>query len=380
MNHYNAMGSVRVNINNELLLWAVQRAGYEKDQAEKSFPHLSSWLEGTKIPTKKQLEDFARKFYVPFGYLMLQAPPEEVPIIPLFRGDNVTALGNLNVLDTIHILSSRQGWLRDYLEENEYEELPFVGRYKNASVEELVKEIRNLLSIDEEWASLQSTPGAAVSYLANLIEDKGVAVEFNGVVGNSNKRRIEVSDCRGFVLVDTYVPFVFVNNNDSKRAQLFTLIHELAHVLIGYGSGYSSIDMESIQDSKERLCNLVAAEFLVPNSYFSKYWKSQTDIVTISKKSKASTIVVARRAYELGLLSKECLNEMYQHPFDADLPAKKKTSKGDFYRTLDRRLGSVFSTHIGNAIRSGQILYNEAYRLTGLYGNTFNKAFKLGMA
>lgn len=371
------MGSVRININNELLLWAIQRAGYEKDQAEKSFPLLSLWMEGMRLPTKKQLEDFAKKFYVPFGYLMLSAPPEESPLIPFFRGNEGSAAGKLNVLDTIHILSLRQGWLRDYLEENEYEKLPFVGRFNNVGEDGLVDAIRELLSLDETWAIQQPNPSAAVSFLSSLIEDKGVAVEFNGVVGNSTTRRIEVADCRGFVLVDAYVPFIFVNNNDSKRAQLFTLIHELTHVLIGYGSGYAGVDMDSAGDSKERLCNRVAAEFLVPRIFFDLYWKDQSDIITISKKSKASTIVVARRAYDLGLLSKDYLNDLYQQPFDSDLPPKKRSSGGDFYRTLDRRLGSVFSTHIGNAVRNGHILYNEAYRLTGLYGKTFNKAFKL---
>lgn len=374
------MGSVRVNINNELLLWAIQRAGYEKDQAEESFPLLSSWMEGSKLPTKKQLEHFSKKFYVPFGYLMLPAPPEETPIIPFFRGDNGSALGKLNVLDTIHILSSRQGWLRDYLEENEYEKLPFVGQFNSVGEDGLVDAIRKLLSLDETWAARQPSPSAAVSFLSNLIEDKGVAVEFNGVVGNSTTRRIEVADCRGFVLIDAYAPFIFVNNNDSKRAQLFTLIHELTHVLIGYGSGYASVDMDCVEDSKERLCNRVAAEFLVPRIYFDLFWKDQADLVTISRKSKASTLVVARRAYDLGLLSKERLNELYQQPFDPDTSHNRKSSGGDFYRTLDRRLGSVFSTHIGNAVRNGHILYNEAYRLTGLYGKTFNKAFKLEMA
>lgn len=371
------MESVRINIENEMLLWAIQRAGYKIDRAVAVFPLLQNWIERTKAPTKRQLEDFSKKFYVPFGYMMLPSPPAEEPIIPLFRGDEVTALGNLNVLDTIHILSSRQSWLREYLEDNEYEQLPFVGQYKDSQVDELVRVIRFLLSLDEGWAMQQSTPGSAVSYLSNLIEDKGVAVEFNGVVGNSNKRRIEVSDCRGFALIDPYVPFIFVNNNDSKRAQLFTLIHEFAHVLIGYGSGYSGFDVDGINDNKERLCNQVAADCLVPKFYFDNFWHGPTDIELISKKSKASSIVVARKAYDLGLITKTYLKELYLQPFDSDLPLKKKSSKGDFYRTLDKRLGTVFSTHIGNAIRSGQILFNEAYRLTGLYGNTFNKAFKL---
>jgi hypothetical protein len=48
------------------------------------------------------------------------------------------------------------------------------------------------------------------------IEDKGIITVFNGIVENNTSRAIEVDECRGFVLVDDFAPFMFINNSDRQ--------------------------------------------------------------------------------------------------------------------------------------------------------------------
>ena len=58
------------NIRPEMLVWAFERAGFNEERAVKAFPKLASWLSGEKLPTVNQLQQFAKRFYVPFGYLL----------------------------------------------------------------------------------------------------------------------------------------------------------------------------------------------------------------------------------------------------------------------------------------------------------------------
>lgn len=52
-----------------MLVWAFERAGFDEERAVEAFPKLESWLSGEKLPTVNQLQQFAKRFYVPFGYL-----------------------------------------------------------------------------------------------------------------------------------------------------------------------------------------------------------------------------------------------------------------------------------------------------------------------
>ena len=107
-----------VNVNTNVLTWAIARAGYELDAFTVKFPKVQKWLEGEKKPTVKQLEDFSKKVYLPFGYLFLPEPPKEKLPIPFFRSEGKRAdKVSVNVYDTILLMQQRQGWLKWYLKE-----------------------------------------------------------------------------------------------------------------------------------------------------------------------------------------------------------------------------------------------------------------------
>jgi hypothetical protein len=52
---------------------------------------------------------------------------------------------------------------------------------------------------------------------------------------------------------------------------------------------------------------------------------------------------------------------------------QKKSGGGDFYRTAKKRVGLTYAAHINQAVKSGQLLYRDAYKLTGLKGDTYQK-------
>lgn len=75
---------VRVEIEPDILLWALKRSGKE-DLVVSKFDKFDSWVSGSVQPTFKQLEKFAEFTSTPLGFLFLKTPPIEKEILPDFR-------------------------------------------------------------------------------------------------------------------------------------------------------------------------------------------------------------------------------------------------------------------------------------------------------
>lgn len=368
-----------MNVNADMLSWAITRAGHDLLAFTEKFPRVKEWLEGAKNPTVKQLEEFSKKVHIPFGYLFLPEPPQERVPIPYFRtnGNRANRI-HINVYDTILLMQQRQDWLKSYLRENGFPPLPFVGRFSDSNdVHAIAADIRQTLNLPEKWASLFGTWQDAQDHLVQHIEEQGIIITFNGVVENNTHRPIPVDECRGFVLVDDYAPFMFVNNGDFKSAQMFTIVHELAHIWTGNSAGFDFRRLQPADDPIEILCNRVAAEFLVPKTEFDVIWRQSPDnFKYASRYFKVSEIVIARRALDTGKISRQQFFEFYEEYSGREF-AKKDTqgSGGNFYATAKKRISITFASHVHQAVKSGDLLYRDAYKLTGLKGDTFEKFY-----
>lgn len=368
-----------VNVNNNMLTWAIARAGYDLPAFAEKFPKILAWLEGQKKPTVKQLEEFSKKVYLPFGYLFLPQPPQENVPIPFFRSNgNQADKVSINVYDTILLLQQRQDWLKNYLKDNDFQRLPYVGKFRNShDVTAIVGDIRQTLQLPEHWASQFKTWQEAQDHLVLHVEDKGIITIFNGIVENNTHRPIPVDECRGFVLVDEYAPFMFVNNSDFKSAQMFTIVHELAHIWTGHSAGFDFRRLQPANDPIEILCDKVAAEFLVPEQEFIEVWNHGPNNFTYaSRYFKVSEIVIARRALDTGKITRPQFFDFYEAYSNREFAKKESQgSGGDFYATTKKRISITFASHVNQAVKSGTLLFRDACKLTGLKGDTFENFF-----
>lgn len=368
-----------IEINNNILTWAVERAGLNFEEISLKIPYFSSWLTGEKKPTVKQLEKFAQKVHLPFGYLFLDKPPEEKIPIPYFRTlASVSDKVALNVYDTILILQQRQQWLTDYLKDNDYEPLGFVGKFSgNENINDIVSDIRNILKLQENWANEFPNWEKAKDYFTQKIEDAGIITVFSSIVGNNTHRSIKVDDCRGFVLVDNYAPFMFINSADSKSAQIFTLAHELAHIWLGKSAGFDFRQLQPANNPIEIICDKIAAEFLVPQNALNNTLIEETRIENLSKKFKVSQIVIARRLLDLDKINREEFFAFYNEFIKRDFQKKMDTEGGgDFYKTQRKRLSIRFLSFVNQAVLENKLLIRDAYQLTDMKGNTYHKFMK----
>jgi len=367
-----------VQIKPEMIRWAVDRSGLSLDRFPAS---VRGWIERRDSPTFSKLEAFAKKAMVPFGYLFLDSPPAEDLPMPDYRtmADGQVSRPSPNLLETIQDMRLRQAWMREYLTDEGHDPLPFVGAFSiQAPIKDVVGSIRQQLNLPLDWAAEQTNWEAALSFLSRQIEASGILVFTNGLVGNNTHRRLEPDEFRGFVLNDSVVPLIFVNGADAKAAQMFTLVHELAHVWVGESALINLPEMEPGKYAVEQFCNRVAAEFLVPEERMRRAWakaeKLERPFRAIARRFKVSPIVVGRRAKDLGLISAPEFFDFYNaYMGEVAEIGKRRPAGGDFYRTQNARLGRRFGRAVIAAAESGQLAWKEAYNLTRLYGQTFDR-------
>jgi Zn-dependent peptidase ImmA (M78 family) len=367
-----------VDVKPELLRWAVDRSGLPTDEYRQG---VQDWLSGVKKPTYAQLEAFARRAMVPFGYLFLQHPPDEKLPVPDFRTrtDEGVRQPTPNLIETIFEMQTRQDWMREYLIQEGHDELPFVG---SATVGEkimpLAQRMRESLGLDDDWAEQQPNWIDALRYLRSQIEEAGILIFVNGIVGNSTRRKLDPEEFQGFVLVDKIAPLVFVNGADFKVAQMFTLAHELAHVWIGQSALFDLVATAPSNFEVEKFCNKVAAEFLVPAAKLEQAWPATPEghaaFTSLARRFKVSPIVVARRAKDLRMVTAEEFFSFYQSYMSRERKKQEeRTPGGNFWLTQNLRLGRRFGQAVIAAAQEGRLSYSDAYDLTRLYGDTFDK-------
>ena len=376
--------SPELSLNPNVLRWARERAGLSANLlAEKmkvSARTIAAWEENGLIPVSKA-EEIARRTHTPFGYLYLHSPPDDSLPIADFRtrADAPPERPSPDLLETVFQMQRRQMWLSEELAYQQADPLDFVGSYDlRDSVHEVASAIRRELQLEKGWASVEGSWIEALQKLREYVESLGILVVINGVVGNDTHRALDPDEFQGFSLVDDLAPLIFVNNADYKTAQIFTLAHEVAHIFLGQQGVSRIAELYASDHHVERICDLVAAEFLVPEDQFKPLWIRTTpardSFEILAKHFKVSTIVIARRAADTNLIDREEYRAFFAEHKTRDWGGQRQggSTGGDFWNNQNGRIGKRFAVAVLNALGEGRLSYRDAYGLTGLSGKTFD--------
>jgi Zn-dependent peptidase ImmA (M78 family) len=364
----------RIVVSRDLLTWARERAGRDALELSGRFPKLSEWEDGSVLPTLRQLEEFARAVYVPIGYLFLPAPPQEALPIPDFRtlADRVVIRPSPNLLDTIYLCQQRQDWFRDYARVHSLAPVDFVGSVRiQDSPERVAGAMRQALALSAEDRQRLPTWTDALRQLIANAEDVGVLVMASSILGSNSHRKLDVEEFRGFALADDLAPLVFINAADSKAAQMFTLVHELAHLWLGESGISDPVAGRPQEQRVERWCNAVAAEFLVPLVVLRQVHQSDIplaeEIQRLARTFKVSTLVALRRLFDAGFIDQATLWQAYREELARiRVLDRGGAGGGDFYRTLSARTGKRFARAVLSSTLEGQTLFQDAFRMLGM--------------
>jgi Zn-dependent peptidase ImmA (M78 family) len=365
-----------VTVEPKLLDWARKRASLTPVELARKIgvarvERVEEWLKTGELPLKK-LMSIAEKTHVPLGYLFLERPPEEALPVPDYRTIDGTGVERTSseLIDTLNICVERQAWYREYLEDNGIGNSPFLGKFTTKdSPEQVAANIREVVGWHEEARMAETDLERVIGKFAATIEEVGILVMRNGVVGNNTHRPLKPQEFRGFAIFDAVAPLIFVNAADAKVAQIFTLAHELAHIWVGQ-SGLDDVRIETDRPV-ERFCNRVAAEVLVPALEFARHWRGLDEdgleLQRLSRRFKVSRFVILIRARESGLINAGDYRLREEAERNREFrPKAESAGGGNFYFTQRSRLGGPFARAVLSSAQSGKTLMRDAYALLGI--------------
>ncbi len=361
---------MRVQIRPTLLRWARRRAGIDVDALTRRFPKYVQWEAGEIRPTLKQLDRFARTVRVPVGYLFLPEPPDEPVPIPDFRVADGGAPGrpSPDLLDAVYLCERRQDWYREYACLEGLDPIPFVGSATPASdVERVAADIRSALRLDLDERCALPNWLDVFRHTIDAADALGVLVMVSGIVGNNTHRALDPAEFRGVALVDERAPLVFVNAADAKAAQLFTLVHGLAHLWLGQSALWDSGPHVQPSHAGEAWCSRVAAQVLVPLEPFIDECRAGEDrrvaLKRLARRFNVSAPIVLRRMYDVGCMPRDQFRAEYEAELGRPRAIRGSGTGGDIYSMQIARVGKRFAVALVCSTLEGRTLYREALQL-----------------
>lgn len=349
---------------------------------------LIEWEDGTSQPTIRQAQTLAKAYKRPFALFFLPEIPRDFQPLQDFRKSGSTPLTTSSIF-IIREIQQKQAWIRDVYSENNEEKLPFVGRFSLRD---------NPLTVAEDiLATLNIHPARYSS--GNPILEWIDAAETNGIFVSRtsfihSRLKLDSEELQGFAIADPYAPFVFVNSDDWNAPQLFTLVHELAHIWIAESGISNEIDPEITQKDKfhpvEVFCNAVAAHALMPKELVlglePTSFHTSAGVFKAAKHFGVSSFALLVRALHLNVISKPAYQQLKKQvdlEFQAFLirEAEKKIRQkekdipgGPNYFLLQlNRNSRLFTQTVLDAFRGGVIEPTMASALLNVQMNKFQK-------
>lgn len=314
---------------------------------------------------------------MPLGYLFLSEPPvEKTPIADFRVGRRQPVESSADLLDTIYLSQRRQAWFEEYLAvSGEAEVLDFVGSARQLSVASAAADISERLDYSVDKRRELPTAADARRHLSTAFEAIGGLVVLNSMVANNTKRMLNLEEFRGFALQSHTAPLVFVNANDTDNGQVFSLLHEFAHIWRG-DEGVSQGGMPWLDERQdvEKWCDAVAAEVAVPGEDLRRSYDPTASLTAqltrLSNRYLCSTLVILIKLRDVQLIPQAGFNTIYQGEKSRLLQAiarKPKTSGGsNFYNSQPLRVGRTFSRAVIRDTQRGSTSMTEALRLLSL--------------
>jgi Zn-dependent peptidase ImmA (M78 family)/transcriptional regulator with XRE-family HTH domain len=378
----------KANITPNILKWARESARMTEENAAAkvtvTVEKLKKWESGKSQPTILQAKKLANAYKRPFAIFFLPEIPRDFHPLEDFRKSSSKPLSTSSIF-IIREIQQKQAWLRDLFTESKEEKLPFVGKFKiDGNPEHIANDILSTLQIQPG----NYKTGNPINEWINAAEKIGIFVSRTSFI--HSRLKLDSEEIQGFAIADSYAPFVFLNSEDWNAPQLFTLVHELAHIWIAETgiSNDTELNIKGKLHPVELFCNEIAANVLMPKNQILNIDKSSfhnsNELFKIAKKFGISTFSLLIRALKLGVISTHSYNLLKKQVDidfaiflrkDAEKKAKQKESIGgpNYFLLQLNRNSRLFTQTVLDSFRGGFIEPTLASSLLNIHINKFQK-------
>jgi Zn-dependent peptidase ImmA (M78 family) len=310
-------------VSGRVLEWARKRASLSREEVAEFLrlrtvdaSTVERWERTEQSPTPAQLRRLAQRYRIPERWFLLDEPPTQYDDLGVvdYRTAHLGRLANpsLNLRGAIEHALAIQAWVIEHRAASGDEPVHFVAaKSTKHSPRAVARYIDELFGVSQ-LRDIAKDASDFFERFRQRVEDQGVLVLKMGQVANKTAWPLNPDEFKGFTLIDEdhLAPLVFINRKDHDDAQLFTFVHELAHVVTG-GSGVSNEDIEDLSAEKpnvEVFCDAVASEVLVPTREFEYAWNESEgsgaeSLTSIAATFKVTPLILARRAADTRKIS-----------------------------------------------------------------------------
>jgi len=305
-----------IKISPTVLTWARESMGYSQEEAAHKGSlkehQVRDWEEGKGNPTYAQLETLAYSVYKrPLAIFFRSTPPQEASIQQDFR--NITNAEAEHLSPEMRLALRKAKHLQNLIGRlnSDTATTPKFRQFQvsvQEKPEEAAKRFREFigLSIQE-----QKSWNTETSFEQFKIKVEGIGIyvfQFD----------MPFQEARAFSLTDDY-PIVVLNTADARNGRIFSLFHEVCHLLFNTGGIFKDKEtsrLKAAYKAIEDFCNRFAAAFLIPDELFKEdisnrdrhvqEW-SDEDLERLAKLYSVSKEVVLRKLVDMRLASKDFL-------------------------------------------------------------------------
>ncbi|MBL8188336.1 MAG: ImmA/IrrE family metallo-endopeptidase [Acidobacteria bacterium] len=371
-----------VGIQPTILQWARESLGMSVEDValklKRSPEEILAWESGAASPTYVQLEALAYNvFKRPLAVFFLPKPPEETTPTQEFRTLPDTDLENLHA-DTYLKIRRAQAYQLTLKELFEGRNPSNHGLWREIRlttekpVDEQAQVIRLALGISLEQQTAWKTAEVALKVWREVIEQAGIFVF---------KASFKQKEISGFCLRDAEFPVIYLNNSTTKTRQIFSLLHEVAHLLFNL-NGISKIDENYVQQLPswerriEQFCNRIAAEVLIPSQDFAAQihgFPRNAEAVpdhlfaAVAGRYGVSRETILRRLLDLGRVGKR----FYEQKAKLWASQKSESGGGNWYASQKTYLSDRFAHEVLRRYYRNQLSVEQAADFLGIKTRNF---------
>lgn len=289
-----------VPVNGEMLRWARERVGLDPvsvaERMQVGANRVDQWESGAEQPTLARLRQISEMYGQTLAFFMRSSPPVEDSSSrpPDFR-TRTTSRPSLALMKEMDRALHRR---KVFLEVSGPAEF-LLNDFPWDSPETTGERLRGHLGMPVDYAYRDLSK--ALKRWIGVVEKLGILV--------FQMSRVDPDECQGLSLFYDPMPIVILNGADDPSVRIFTLFHEVGHLLHRSGA---LCELDSATKIEQE-CNAFAASFLLPRLAFLNLMSTDPDplalLSTGAQYFGVSWSAVAVRARTLHLITQQQLDE-----------------------------------------------------------------------
>lgn len=262
---------IKALVEPSLLVWARETASLPLDEAARAIgvpvEQLEAWEKGEGEPSIPQLKKAANAYKRPLPVFFLPEPPTEFQPLRDFR--RLPEAGqrpySSKLAFEVRAAQERRAIALDVIA-SLAEQPPTFGIEATVrdNPEIIAGRVRERLGVTLEQQSRWGEPDKAFKAWREAVEAAGVLV----FALSGAHHQVPLSEVRGFAIAERPLPAVVVNSRDRTNGRIFTLLHELGHVVLGTSAIENDfeppVNLPAPDRAIETFCNRFAAAVLMP--------------------------------------------------------------------------------------------------------------------